>query len=107
MGYIKVEKWRYRFENNEDREFKETTAHEIGHTILKAYGGTIYSYGHKGSVNPYTQNENANATPYPISGEIDIIPYYTNWLDYDQRNRMVAAERDVLSLLWLTKIKIR
>lgn len=78
VGYIKVEKWRYRFENNEDREFKETTAHEIGHTILKAYGGTIYSYGHKGSVNPYTQNENANATPYPISGEIDIMPYYTN-----------------------------
>ncbi|WP_159283874.1 hypothetical protein [Tenacibaculum maritimum] len=33
----------------ENLEFMDTSAHEIGHTILKAYGGTFYSYGHKGS----------------------------------------------------------
>lgn len=76
MGYIKSQKWGYRIESQEDIEFKETAAHEIGHTILEAYRGTIYSYGHKGSVNPYTQNENDKATPYPASGEIDIMPYY-------------------------------
>ena len=45
----------YSYENNEDVDFKFTTAHEIGHEILKSYGGTAYSYGHKGSVNVVTQ----------------------------------------------------
>ncbi|CAA0207798.1 conserved hypothetical protein [Tenacibaculum maritimum] len=35
------------------------------------------------------------------------MPYYTNWLSYNQRNRMVAAMKDVLSLIWLTKIELK
>ncbi|CAA0255733.1 hypothetical protein JIP32914_90009 [Tenacibaculum maritimum] len=67
----------------------------------------FYSYGHKGSVNTITQSESSNAKAYPKKGEIDIMPYYTNWLSYNQRNRMVAAMKDVLSLIWLTKIELK
>ncbi|CAA0218482.1 hypothetical protein [Tenacibaculum maritimum] len=107
VGYIKSKIWRYREPYNEDIEFKETSAHEIGHTILKAYGGTFYSYGHKGSVNTITQSENSKAIEYPKKGEIDIMPYYTNWLGYNERKRMVAAQKDLLSLIWLTKIELK
>lgn len=108
VGYIKYSYgWDFQAYNKEDISFKETSAHEIGHTILKAYGGTFYSYGHKGTVNTITQSENDTATNYPINGEIDLMPYYKNWIPYSQRNRMVASEEDVLSLIWLTKITIK
>ncbi|WP_159289390.1 hypothetical protein [Tenacibaculum maritimum] len=51
--------------------------------------------------------ENSKAIEYPKTGEIDIMPYYSNWLSYNQRNRMVAAMKDVLSLIWLTKIELK
>ncbi|GEN77552.1 hypothetical protein CHA01nite_32920 [Chryseobacterium hagamense] len=40
MRYIKYadDQWDYTFKNKEDIEFKFTTAHEIGHEILKSYG---------------------------------------------------------------------
>ncbi|MFK7787604.1 MAG: hypothetical protein AB8B56_20950 [Crocinitomicaceae bacterium] len=108
VGYLKYSNgWGHQDVVDEDIAFKETAAHEIGHTILKAYGGTGYSYGHKGSVNTVTQSQSASATAYPTSGEIDIMPYYTNWVPYNQRHKMVAAEEDVLSLIWLTKIKLK
>ena len=105
--FYKKNNWRYREDINEDIEFKETAAHETGHEILKKYGGTFYSYGHKGSVNSVFQYENSSAIPYPTSGEIDLMPYYTNWLDYSQRIRIAAAEKDVLGLIWLNKIEIK
>lgn len=76
--FYKKNNWRYRDESNEDIEFKETSAHEIGHEIIKKYGGPIYSYGHKETVNPVFQYENSNAIPYPKTGEIDLMPYYTD-----------------------------
>ncbi|MET4083692.1 hypothetical protein ABIB40_003664 [Pedobacter sp. UYP30] len=107
VGYIKTGGWRYRLEENEKIEFEETSAHEIGHTILKAYGGTFYSYGHKGTVNTVTQHKNSMATTHPKKGEIDLMFYYTDRLEYKERNKIVAAKRDVLSLMWLTKIEIK
>lgn len=114
VGYIEYSNgWGYRTDNMEENEFKDTSAHEIGHTVLKAYGGTDYSYGHKGSVNVYTQTQKASAPELPLSGEIDLMPYYReNALggESSQPNyhrRRVAAEKDVLSLLWITKIKIK
>ena len=66
VGYIKYSKsWEYQKSNDEDLGFMDTSAHEIGHTILKAYGGTIYSYGHKGSVNTVLQNQKSNAPKFP------------------------------------------
>lgn len=41
--------WRYQNLTDEDNSFKETSAHELGHEILSAYGGENYSYGHRGS----------------------------------------------------------
>ncbi|CAA0162410.1 hypothetical protein V2605_13615 [Tenacibaculum maritimum] len=85
----------------------DTSAHEIGHTILKAYGGTFYSYGHKGSVNTITQSESSNAKAYPKNGEMDMMPYYTDNPPLFDYNRFTAHEKDILSLLWLTKVELK
>ena len=108
VGYIKgPNKWEYRDEQYEDVIFKFTTAHEIGHDILKAFGDVYYSYGHKGSVNTVTQEIKNNAPEYPSTGEIDIIPYYPSSPPVSIYNRTVALERDVLGLIWLTKINVK
>ncbi|MCD9628642.1 hypothetical protein LVK04_14760, partial [Tenacibaculum maritimum] len=111
--YFYKDSWDYQIENSENLEFKFTSSHEIGHTILKAYGGTFYSYGHKGSVNTITQNKKSNAPKFPLEGEIDIMPYHKEnklgkW--YRQSNyykRRVAHKKDVLSLIWLTKLNLK
>lgn len=107
VGYIKGARWRYREIFNEDLEFKFTASHEIGHEILKSYGGTNYSYGHKGSVNIITQSMKNNASDYPAIGEIDIMPYYPSEPPISIYDRYVASEKDVLSLIWLTKISLK
>jgi len=108
IGYIKYSNgWGYNNANDEDIAFEETSAHEIGHTILKAYGGTFYSYGHKGSVNTVTQSQNSNATNYPKTGEIDLMKYYKDWIPDSQKHKMAAAEKDVLSFIWLTKLELK
>lgn len=107
VGYIKYsDGWGYNHGYNEDLEFKFTSAHEIGHEILKSYGGTAYSYGHKGSVNVVTQSRKDEASAYPTSGEIDIMPYYPVDPPISLYDNYVAAEKDVLSLIWITKIQI-
>ena len=108
VGYIKDSNgWKYRYEQYEDVNFKLTAAHEIGHEILKAFGDVYYSYGHKGSVNTVTQEIKNNAPEYPSTGEIDIIPYYPSSPPVSIYNRTVALERDVLGLIWLTKINVK
>ncbi|GAA0871115.1 hypothetical protein GCM10009117_02600 [Gangjinia marincola] len=104
--YFFKDSWDYQNNISEDIEFKYTSSHEIGHTILKAYGGTFYSYGHKGSVNTVTQSENSNAKKYPVKGEIDIMPYYKNTVPQNEYKRFCAAEKDVLGLIWLTKLEL-
>jgi hypothetical protein len=107
VGYIKHPKeWVYQYEQYEDVDFKFTAAHEIEHEILKAFGDVYYSYGHKGSVNTITQEMKNNAPEYPSTGEIDIMPYYPLHPPISIYNRFIASERDVLGLLWLTKIDI-
>jgi len=102
VGYIKYSNgWFYTNDND------ESSSHEIGHTILKAYGGTFYSYGHKGSVNTITQSESSNSVNYPKSGEIDIMPYYKDTVPLSQYKKYSASEKDVLSLLWLTKLNLQ
>jgi len=109
VGYIKYSKgWGYNHHSNEDIDFKFTAAHEIGHEILKSYGGTVYSYGHKGSVHVVTQSMKKNAIDLDLRSntEIDIMPYYPTSPNLSLFNRYVASEKDVLSLIWLTKLKI-
>lgn len=90
-------------------EFKYTAAHEIGHEILLAYGGHLYSKGHKGSSTIVSQSALGNFL-YPSIGEIDLMVYYVEDLTHpypmDYNRRVIAAEQDVIGLLWLTKIKI-
>ncbi|EJL76051.1 hypothetical protein [Chryseobacterium populi] len=90
-------------ENNEERDFKLTSAHEIGHEIVKEFGGDKYSYGHEGSSNPILQTPNTNPLP-PTPKEVNVMEYYSDaYYDYD---RTIASEKDVLGLLWCSKLKI-
>ncbi|KPH13086.1 hypothetical protein [Chryseobacterium sp. ERMR1:04] len=106
--------WHYRKSDIADLTFKDTSAHELGHEILKSYSGTEYSYGHKGSSEVYSfdQHTKNDALELPMNGEIDLMPYYNSNVlgdEHKQPNyflRRIAAEKDVLSLLWLTKIEI-
>ncbi|WP_339699549.1 hypothetical protein [uncultured Marixanthomonas sp.] len=107
-GYIlHSDGWGYRNLANEDIEFKFTTAHEIDHTILKAYGNTTYSYGHKGSVNVIFQNRKSSAPKYETLKEIDIMPYYPTDPPLSLYGSYVASEKDSISLIWLTKLNIK
>jgi len=113
VGYIKYSNgWSYQEEDEEDNEFKDTAAHEVGHEILKAYGDVYYSYGHKGSVNTITQKRKDDAPKFPLNGEIDLMPYFKDnekggkHSQDDYYKRRVASEEDVKSLIWLTKMII-
>jgi hypothetical protein len=110
VGYIKrfdtdpsgLKGWRYSFEKDIDHiigsldydaisEYKETAAHEIGHEILQAYHGAIFSWQHKGSsyLNQETKPTKADKstlskiaehvpTPYiPVIKPLDNMPNST------------------------------
>lgn len=94
-------------DTNEDIDFKFTSAHGTGHEILKKYGGTFYSYGHKGSVNSVTQKMKDDAPAYKVNSEIDIMPYYPSSPNLSLFKNYAAAEKDVLGLIWLTKIEVK
>ncbi|OXG06459.1 DUF4280 domain-containing protein [Flavobacterium araucananum] len=125
--------WRYHLENDVNTaydaisSFKETAAHELGHELLQAYAGTVFSWQHKGSsyylpqdTKPIKGSETisdkifhldemseTSGEYYPKKGEIDLMKYYNNEPNPKDITRLVASERDVLSLIWLTKIKIK
>ncbi|HCO68778.1 MAG TPA: hypothetical protein DIT04_13615 [Dysgonomonas sp.] len=131
VGYLEFSNgWGYWNKDKADNEFKETSAHELGHEILQAFGGDIYSYQHKGS-SYLTQNTKPTSPPEekwydrtipgaiwrkakdrmpevngenaPSTGEQDLMKYYHGSTTFD---RVVAAEDDVKGLIWLTGIKI-
>jgi len=127
VGYMEYSNgWDYIEPSKADDQFQHTAAHEIGHEILKAYGGDLYSFQHKGTsylapqdtvplsptvTDNYTHlhDNNIRGESYPMTGEIDLMKYYNdNKLGniYAQKKyfqRSVAAEKDVLSLIWLSK----
>ena len=96
----------------DEKEFKHTAAHEIGHEILQAFGGkNNYSYIHKGTSTLLTQDVKKESV-LPLSGEIDLMKYYSDdYINIRSINsfyeRNIAGETDVLGLLWLTKLKIK
>jgi hypothetical protein len=134
-GYLKYSNgWGYQEFGKAKLEYKHTSGHEIGHSILKTFGGTVYSWQHKGSSYLLPQDEKpvkGNETfsdnfkidnmkemsgeYYPQKGEIDLMKYYN--YEYDKttnrripvekiEERSVATEQDLMMLIWLTKIKI-
>lgn len=102
-------RWFHKSEKKADADFKQIAAHEIGHEILLAYGGHIHSKSHKGSSTILTQRPLGNFN-YPSEGEIDLMIYYQenaqspHPADYNERS--VASENDVLSLIWLSQLKV-
>jgi len=106
VGYIHYPfGWAYQNGYDEDLNFMELAAHEVGHEILKFYAGALYSYGHKGSSTIWSQEVKPEMPNYPISGEIDTMCYYQNYIPPWEHKRSVAAENDVLGLIWLTQLK--
>lgn len=108
-GALKVKgEWLLLKDNHAVADFKHTAAHEIGHEILLAYGGHKYSKAHKGSSTLITQAVKGNFL-YPQTGEIDLMIYYgeneAHPYPPDYNTRSVASEKDVLGLLWLSKIE--
>lgn len=109
-GHLKYRgKWYYKSPEKADADFKLIAAHEIGHEILLAYGGHLYSKTHKGSSTLVTQQPLGNYN-YPEYGEIDLMLYYAgnqlNPCPSDNISRSVASEKDSLGLIWLSKLRI-
>ncbi|MCO7185439.1 hypothetical protein NH341_08375 [Tenacibaculum sp. XPcli2-G] len=115
VGYLFYDEWKslsknrslyknkgWYYENGDEEDFKMTSAHEVGHEILLKYGGHRYSKSHKGSSTILTQED--KNIPLPKKGEIDLMKYYDNYYD---KTRTVASVKDVLGLLWLTKLKLK
>ena len=96
-------------------EYSYTCAHEIGHTILRKYaenggGSADYSYKHKGS-SGYSNTKPVieGGVNYPKNEEIDLMKYFNkkpNFLDFDFE-RIVVESKDLLGLIWLTKVNIK
>ncbi len=135
VGYLEFsDGWGYDTEEKEEKDFKLTAAHELGHTILESYGGVTYSWQHKGSSYLFPQDEKPVkgneafidffkkdnmkeyfGEYYPREGEIDLMKYYNYEMNVMDRRitvnmkeeRSIAAEKDVLGLIWLTKIKLK
>ena len=107
-----INQWGYLdlIRNKVDEDFQYTAAHELGHSILKAYGGKWYSFTHDRSSKIWqTPNGNKSYAIEKSSGEINLMHYfkddpYQSKYDYDL---IYASEQDVLGLIWLTKLMIR
>ncbi|MCF6351232.1 MAG: hypothetical protein L3J23_09445, partial [Flavobacteriaceae bacterium] len=105
IGFLKFSRWEYLPENKGIIRFIETSAHEMGHEILLAYGGQMYSKKHKETSSILQNITNKNS--YPKKGEIDLMKYYKNSVVYDYYDRVVASKEDALSLIWLTKLELK
>ena len=90
-------------------DFKYTSAHELGHSILSAYGGKYYSITHDDS-STLLQNPNDKKSylDEKKEGEINLMHYFKDdpiQSKYDY-SLLKASDKDVLGLLWLTKLSI-
>ncbi|MGF1727099.1 hypothetical protein [Photobacterium nomapromontoriensis] len=94
---------------NAEMDFKLTTAHEFGHSVLMYAGGVKLSWGHKGTSDIFIQRANNKATEYPNNGDIDLMKYY-KFDDSENRFEIVhrdsiVTEVDLKRLIWGADIK--
>jgi hypothetical protein len=75
-----------------DDDMRETGAHELGHSILRAMpgGGVWHSLTHKGTSSAGQVTE-ASAPTYPTSGDVDVMLYYNS--SPNMRTKRFAATR--------------
>ncbi|CAA0181052.1 conserved hypothetical protein [Tenacibaculum maritimum] len=108
-GYLKNERWVYRNSSDAIQDFKETAAHEIGHELLAKLNGKYHSYTHKGTSHPSVIIQDPiEGTKYPTGGEeIDLMKYADDFYPYDYYKRVILSEKDLLGLLWLTKLELK
>ncbi|MFC3161064.1 hypothetical protein SAMN05443633_101139 [Chryseobacterium arachidis] len=105
-----INEWGYldTVKNKVDEDFMYTSAHELGHTILRAYGGTWHSFTHDDSSEIWqTPNGNKSYSNEKNTGEINLMHYFKDDPHQSQYdfNLIVASKQDVLSLIWLKKPK--
>ena len=90
-------------------DFKYTSAHELGHSILSAYGGKYYSITHDDSSKiSQVPNDKKSYLDEKKEGEINLMHYFKDdpiQSKYDY-SLLKASDKDVLGLLWLTKLSI-
>jgi small nuclear ribonucleoprotein (snRNP)-like protein len=94
--------WKYVTEEVAIIVFKYAVAHEIGHEILQASVNTLFSYTHKDSSTLLTQKPKKEV--FPATGKIDLMLYYKNDFEYDDYERIIAFDEDVLRLIGLIKV---
>ncbi|MEG3753060.1 hypothetical protein [Psychromonas arctica] len=91
-----------------DAEFKLTSAHEFGHSILMYAGGIGLSWGHKGSTHILLQSVKSSMPEYPKNGKIDIMKYYDDKSDpkslFRRLKNSIAMEIDLKRLIWSSSI---
>ncbi len=105
VGFLKYQDWFYQREKDSEIDFIETSAHEIGHEVLLAYGGQTYSKKHKGTSS--IGQSVTNKDRYPKTAEIDLMKYYDGNYPYDFYQRRIASEKDLLGLIWLAKLELK
>lgn len=110
VGWVEYSNgWGYQPQMDADRAFSETSAHEIGHEILSAYGGDKYSYSHRDSSYIVPQDPKPVAKGglmYPAAGEIDLMRYYNDRSKpANFYARVIASEVDAKSLIWLSRVQ--
>ncbi|WP_047789065.1 hypothetical protein [Tenacibaculum mesophilum] len=107
-GYLKSKKWLYIEPSKAKKRFEETAAHEVGHELLAELKGEYHSYTHKGTSHwSVILQDPVSGTTYPTSGEIDLMKYADDYLPVDYYSRVILSERDLLGLIWLSKLKIQ
>ena len=90
-----------------DAGFEETSAHEFGHTVLQAAGGTHFSWTHKGSTTLLQTTHDESPLYPPPPDEIDMMLYFIDeYRPHDFYARVHAVDADVLRLVSLGKVEL-
>lgn len=108
MYFSSISEWRFWNKYVANDDFMHTFAHEMGHELLLAYGGHMYSKTHKDSSTLLTQ-EPFSGSKYPHLGEIDLMKYAEE-NENDIPNffqRSVAAQKDVVGLLFISGLAVK
>jgi hypothetical protein len=90
-----------------ERLFKETAAHEFGHSVLRDERDHDWSITHKGSTGgALDQNPKPTQPSYPTSGEIDLMKYWNKPDVDDEFERSIVAEDEARGLVSIAQVEL-